>query len=501
MARRGARAALHRGSVAIAEDTFYRALLARDPRFDGTFFVGVSTTGIYCRPICPARTPRKDRCAFYRRAAEAERAGYRACFRCRPEVAPRAGEIASVDRTAALAARAANRIDEGALAGDSLEGLATELGVTSRHLRRVMDTELGVSPLAYAQTRRLALVKQLMTDARLTLSDVALSAGYRSIRRFNAEFRERFGCSPRESKLGARAPRSSEEIVLRLDHRTPYDWESWLDFLRARAVAEVEHVDASSYTRALAIGDHVGTVTIRRGRREGSLQAHVSLSLAPVLPILVSRIRALTDSDARPDLIASAFGKDPEARKMVRERPGLRVPGTLDPFEASLRAVLSQQVSVRAASTLGERLVRRFGRAVDLPDGSPVRRLFPNADALSKVPAAELREIGVPLARAKALLTVADAFRSGHVPLTSAVPVETQLRRLLALPGMGPFTASVIAMRALHWPDAFPSSDLLVLRATGARTGAAAEARTRHLAPFRATYVMHVWRRAAEGDA
>lgn len=487
--------------MVLAQDTCYRALLARDARFDGTFFVGVSTTGIYCRPICPARTPRKDRCAFFVRAAEAEHAGYRACFRCRPEVAPSAGVVASVDKTSALAMRAAQRIDEGALSGESLDVLAEELGVTSRHLRRVMDKELGVSPLAYAQTRRLALAKQLMTDARLKLSDVALSAGHQSIRRFNSEFRERFGCSPRESKLGARTPHSSDHIEVRLDHRPPYDWESWLEFLRVRAVPEVEHVDGSSYTRALAVGNVSGTVTIRKGSRKGSLQAQVSLSLAPVLPMLVSRIRALTDSDARPDLIAKVFAKDPEARTMLRERPGLRVPGTLDPFEAALRAVLAQQVSVRAARTLGERLVRRFGRTLGLPDASPVRRLFPDADALSKVPAEELREIGLPLARAKALLTIAEAFRSGHVPLTSSLSVETQIERLLALPGMGPFTARVIAMRALHWPDAFPSSDLLVLRATGTRTAAAAEARTRHLAPFRATYVMHVWRRAAEGDA
>ena len=406
-----------------------------------------------------------------------------------------------MDKTSALALRAAQRIDDGALTEDSLDALAAELGVTSRHLRRVMDKELGVSPLAYAQTRRLALAKQLMTDSRLKLSDVALSSGYRSIRRFNAEFRERFGCSPSESKLGTRAPRSSAEIELRLDHRPPYDWGSWLDFLRVRAVPGVEHVTADSYTRALALGDSSGTVTIRRGAREGSLTAQISLSLAPVLPVLVSRIRALTDSDARPDLIAQVFAKDPVARAMVRERPGLRVPGTLDPFEASLRAVLAQQVSVRAARTLGDRLVQRFGRTLPLPAGAPVSRVFPDADALSKIPAEELREIGIPLSRARTLVTMAEAFRSGHVPLTSAMDVETQVSRLLALKGMGPFTASVIAMRALHWPDAFPSSDLLVLRATGARTGALAEARTKHLAPFRATYVMHVWRRASEGDA
>jgi AraC family transcriptional regulator of adaptative response / DNA-3-methyladenine glycosylase II len=473
--------------------------MSRDPRFDGTFFVGVSTTGIYCRPICPARTPRKDRCTFFERAALAERQGYRACFRCRPELAPEGPRLSSVDAVSLLAARAARRIDEGALDDGSLDALAGELGVTSRHLRRAMDTKMGVSPLAYAQTRRLALAKQLLTDARLKLADVAFSSGYRSVRRFNAEFRERFGCTPSESTLGKREQRSQDHIDLRLDHLLPYDFDALLAFLRERAVPGVEHVDDLRYTRALALGGASGTVAVARSARPGSLQVMVSLSLARVLPLVVSRVRSLFDLDARPELIVKAFAQDAAARKMVRARPGLRVAGTLEPFEAAVRAVLAQQVSVRAARTLGGRLCDRFGRVLPLGPSSLVNRVFPDAAMLAKARAEDVREIGIPLARAQGMVALAQAVASGHVDLSGATPVEDVLARLLALRGMGPFTASVIAMRALHWPDAFPSSDLLVLRATGTRTAAQAEAKTRHLSPFRAYWVMHVWQRASEG--
>jgi AraC family transcriptional regulator of adaptative response / DNA-3-methyladenine glycosylase II len=484
--------------VALDEDACYRALLVRDARFDGAFFVGVRTTGVYCRPICPARTPRRDRCSFFERAALAEQAGYRACFRCRPEVAPRG--IASVDAASALAARAARRIDEGALDEGSLESLARELGVTSRHVRRAMDRELGVSPLAYARTRRLALAKQLMTDARLPLTDVAFGAGYRSVRRFNAEFRERFGCSPSASKLARRSRRGAPAIELRLDHRLPYDWPALLAFLGARAVPGVEHVDSASYTRALAVEGAAGVVRVQRADRPGSVVVRVSAPLARALPLVVCRVRALFDLDARPDLVDAALRRDASMRASLRAHPGLRVPGTLDPFEGAIRAVLAQQVSTRAARTLGGRLAERFGAAIAVEDGSPVHRVFPDARALAALRPEAVAAIGLPIARARTLVALADAVASGRVGLGSASPVAEQTERLLAIPGIGPFTASVIAMRALGWPDAFPANDLVVLRALGARTAAKAEAASQHLSPFRSYYVMHLWQRAAEGE-
>ena len=478
----------------LVADTCYRALLSRDRRFDGTFFVGVTTTGVYCRPICPARSPRRDRCEFFHHAAEAERAGFRACFRCRPELSP---GLASVDANARLASRATRRIDEGALDDAGLDSLATELGVTARHLRRAFQTELGVSPLEYAQTRRLALAKHLMTDAQLRLTDVAFSAGYRSIRRFNAEFRERFGCSPRESKLSSDRKREqgSDHISLRLDYRPPYDWDAILAFLRLRAVAGVELVDETSYTRALSLAGASGIVRIEKARHESSLLVTMSLSLSRVLPAVVSRTRALFDLDAQPDVIASVLEKDPIASTLIRKRPGLRVPGTLDPFEASLRAVLAQQVSVRAARTLGERVVNLFGR--DVVNGM---RVFPDAKSLAARRPEEIAKIGIPLARANALRELARAVASGGVDLSGASDAETVQARILELPGMGPFSANVIAMRALHWPDAFPSNDMFVLRALGVRTAPQADARTTHLRPFRAYYVMHLWQQVTDRE-
>lgn len=498
-ARRSGRMELagHRNGT-LAPDRCYRALLARDARFDGAFYVAVSTTGIYCRPICSARTPGRDRCRFYRTAAEAEQAGFRACFRCRPELSPGRAPLDAVPR---LAARAVARIEEGALNEGTLDDLAGQLGVSGRQLRRAVEAELGVPPVALAQTRRLALAKQLLQDTRLPLIDVALASGFGSVRRFNALFLARFGRPPSALRReGARQGGGTAEaaggpgLALRLDFREPYDWEGVLAFLGPRAIPGVERVDGATYARTVRVGDRTGLVEVRREGR--SLRAFVSLSLAPALMKVAARLRVQFDLDAEPRAIAAVLRRVPRLSRLVARRPGLRVPGAFDPFETTVRAVLGQQVSVRGASTLAGRLVARFGdpiEAADLAGARPATGLshtFPAAAALAAHPADELAAIGLPRARARALVAVAGAFARG-------VQSAEELRDL---PGMGPWTSSYVAMRAFRDPDAFPATDLGVRKALGGAAPAAAEARVERARPFRAYAALHLWSSLAEEE-
>ncbi len=472
----------------------YRALRARDGRFDGLFFVGVRTTGIYCRPICPARTPAVERCEFFERAAAAERAGYRACFRCRPELAPGSANVDSVSR---LARTAAAKIDEGYLNSHSLDELAAGLGVTARHVRRTLEREIGISPVELAQTRRLAVAKQLLHETRWPLGEVALAAGYSSLRRFNAQFLERFGCAPSTLRRGRQsASLNDEPLDLRLDYRPPLDWEGLLAFLAARAIPGVEAIEGDEYRRTLVIGDRTGWIAVRPER--GHLRARVALSLRPRLIEVVSRVRAAFDLDASPDAVARVLETEPLLATSVAARPGLRVPGSLCGFETAIRAVLGQQVSVVAARTLAQRLVERFGQTMDEPrDG--LTRFFPRPSELAAVSLDAIRAVGMPCTRAQTLLGVAKAAHDGGLDLTpSADPVTTRVT-LRAIPGVGPWTADYIAMRALRLPDAFPSSDLGVLRRLGLTNARDAERRAEAWRPWRAYAVLHLWQSTPTG--
>ena len=464
----------------------YRVLLARDPRFDGEFFVGVTTTGVYCRPVCPARTPGPRRCRFFRTAAQAEKEGFRACFRCRPEVAPGGAPLDALPR---LVRDAARRIDEGFLQEAPVADLARALGVSARHLQRATLAELGATPIELAQSRRLALAKQLLQDSRLPLSDVAFASGFRSVRRFNALFRARFGRAPgavRRSEGGG----LGRGIVLRLDARLPWDGAAVLAFLAGRAIPGVEQVAGTTYRRTARIGDATGWIEVEVTAR--GIVAQVSLGLRAALPAVVTRLRALFDLDARPAAIAAVLGRDRRLARGVSARPGLRVPGAFDGLEVAVRALLGQQVSVRAASTLAGRLVARFGEALETPHEG-LDRLFPTADALRGT--AEIAAIGLPRARAAALEALAATVAAG-MRLERGADAEQVIGDLVALPGIGPWTANYIAMRALGWPDAFPSGDLVLRRALGDCTAKDAERRAERWRPWRAYAVMHLWREA-----
>jgi AraC family transcriptional regulator of adaptative response / DNA-3-methyladenine glycosylase II len=472
-------------SLTLSDDARYAAMVARDRRFDGVFFVGVQTTGVYCRPICPARTPGRTRVEFFASPAQAERAGFRACFRCRPERAPGSAPTEAVDT---LVASAAQRIAEGALNERSLDDLASELGVSARHLRRATEAKLGVSPVELAQSQRLALAKQLVQDTQLSLTSIAFAAGFRSVRRFNAVFAARMGRSPSDVRRAAST--GGSELTLRLDYRPPYDWAHVLGFLRGRAIPGVEQVGADGYRRVVHIDGHVGEIGVRHV--DGALALAVAPALLPVLMPLVARVRRMFDLDAHPAAIASVLGRDRTLAPLVKKRPGLRVPGAIDPFEASVRALLGQQVSVAAATTLAGRFAAAFGAPV--AGGTPglVTR-FPTVSEVVAAGPDRIAKIGLPGRRAAAIHTFASALAAGDIVLDAACELETFVERLVALPGIGPWTAHYLAMRALHVPDAFPAADLGVQKALKRSGARAAEARAEAWRPFRAYAVMHLW--------
>ena len=471
-------------------DICYRALSAHDPRFDGRFFVGVSSTGIYCRPVCTVRMPRRENCRFFPSAAAAEVAGYRPCLRCRPELAP---GHASVDASERLARGAVDLIENGVFDDGGIEHLASRVGITSRHLRRIFEAEYGVSPVEYAQTQRLLLAKRLLTDTAMPVTEVALASGFASVRRFNALFRARYRMAPGRLRRVRGASALPAALAFELAFRPPYAWDAMLEFLGQRAIAGVETVTADAYARSVAIAHrgavHTGWIEVRRARRRPALAITVSPSLAHAVPAVLSRVKHAFDLACDPAQIAATLGD------LAAAHPGLRVPGAFDGFEIAVRAIVGQQVSVRGARTVLGRIALAFGESVAPGHGS-VAQLFPDAMRLAAASPAALARLGVTGARARAIVAMAVATAAGELVLQPASDVEAILARLLDLPGIGAWTAHYIAMRALHWPDAFLETDLVVRKALGGATPAQALVLAEAWRPWRAYAVMHLWRSA-----
>lgn len=471
-------------------DTCYRALTARDRRFDGVFFTGVTTTGIYCRPVCPARTPRKDRCRFFATAAAAEREGFRPCLRCRPELAP---GCAPMDACSRVAQAAASRIESGVLQDEGgLEVLAKELGVTSRHLRRIVRRELGVSPIELAQTHRLLLAKRLLTDSQLPIIQVAYASGFASVRRFNALFQSRYGFSPRRLRRPATRPLPDDRLRLTLAYRPPFAWPELLQFLAGRATSGVEWVDGDSYARTVALGKHRGWLRVAPVAGRDLLAVELTTTLAPVLPALLGKLRELLDLNARPDVIAAHLRTDARLRPLVKSRPGLRVPGAFDGFELAVRAILGQQVSVRAATTLMGRFAAAFGEPMETPF-IELARLSPTPEVVAGAKLEELTRLGVMARRGETILALARAVAEGRLDLRPGSDPEWIALKLQELPGVGPWTAQYIVMRGLHWPDAFPVGDLGLRRAWGASSGRELTDAAEAWHPWRAYAAMYLW--------
>jgi AraC family transcriptional regulator of adaptative response / DNA-3-methyladenine glycosylase II len=471
----------------------YEALVARDPRFDGVLYVGVTTTGVYCRPVCPARTPRRDRCQFFANAAAAENAGFRPCLRCRPELAPGNAVIDSANR---IASSAAQRIEAGALNEAGIDKLAAEFGVSSRQLRRVVKRELGVTPTELAQTQRLLLAKHLLTDSALPAIEIAFASGFSSVRQFNAIFRERYGLSPTALRRSQSSRTAGQALTVRLGFRPPMAWPLLLKFLADRAIPGVESVESNRYWRAIQIGQGNGRSRgwINVGLVEGAnaLRVELSLSLARHLPSLLARVKNLFDLDAHPQLIEARLGEDERLRETAPWHSGLRLPGAFDGFEMAMRAVLGQQISVAAARTIAGRITEAFAEPVETPNPR-LNRASVSAASLSQAGVADLTRLGLTGKRAECLIGLARAVAEGEVNLEPGVDAESTIERLKQLPGIGDWTAQYIAMRALRWPDAFPHSDLGLRKAMGETSSKRILEIAESWRPWRAYALMHLW--------
>lgn len=480
----------YNAGMTIDDDICYRALVARDTRFDGAFFVGVKTTGIYCRPVCTAKTPGRPRCRFFASAALAEQAGFRPCLRCRPELAP--GQ-APVDSVRTIARAAAARIEAGALSdGGSLEDLAASLRLSSRQLRRSVRKELGVSPVELAQTSRLLLAKRLIAETQLPMVQVAFAAGFESVRRFNALFRSHYRLTPSTLRRSSSNAVAADCLRLVLAYRPPLDWEAMLRFLAARAIPGIECVTGVAYHRTVRVGEHRGWLSVSPVADRNLLAVDLATALAPALPSILVRLRNLFDLDARPDVIAGQLALDPLLAPWVKQRPGLRVPGSFDPFELGMRAILGQQVTVRGASTLAGRFARRFGEAIETPLAC-LNRIAPTSDLLSTARSTTIAGLGVPSARAESLRNLARAVTRREIDLEPGIDPNAIVAKLMELPGIGRWTAEYIAMRALRWPDAFPVGDLGLVKASRLKSAKALEKAAERWRPWRAYAAMHLW--------
>jgi AraC family transcriptional regulator, regulatory protein of adaptative response / DNA-3-methyladenine glycosylase II len=485
-----------------SREVCYRALRSRDARFDGLIFVGVSSTGIYCRPICPARTAKEQNCRFFASAAAAQDAGFRPCLRCRPETAP---DLASWRGTSNSVSRALALIAEGALDGEGngVEKLADRLGLGERQLRRLFLQHLGASPISVAQTRRVLFAKQLIHETRMPMTEVAMAAGFSSLRRFNETFLNLFQRPPSALRRKSSAKTEEKNVTLRLRYRPPYDWNSMLGFLRARAIQGVEVVDEDRYLRSVEVDGAMGSIEVTHLPDRQSLAVSIRFPDVRLFPVIVARVRRLFDLGADIETIDDHLSGDPVLATLVAQRPGLRAPGGWDGFELAVRAVLGQQITVTAARRLAGQLVALHGRAVPQsflihPDLS---RTFPTAKRLAAAPAIGL---GMPVARLSALKAVAEAAVADPNLFRPFGSIDETIARLRTIRGIGEWTAQYIALRAIRETDAFPATDVGLLRSVASidgrkTTSANLLLRAESWRPWRAYAAQHLW--AADGSA
>jgi AraC family transcriptional regulator of adaptative response / DNA-3-methyladenine glycosylase II len=474
-------------------DACYRAIELRDARFDGRFFTAVRTTGVYCRPVCPARTPRSVNVTFFATAAAAQDAGYRPCLRCRPETAP---ELGAWRGTSSTVARALALIELGALDHHGVRGLAERLGMGERQLRRVFREQLGASPISIAQTRRMFLAVQLVHETHLPMTQVAFAAGFGSIRRFNESFRALFGRTPGEVRRKRARPVTvpADGVVgLLLRYRPPYDWPAMLEFLRRRAIPGMEYIVGDCYARTIQLNGLQGTLRVQPAAGN-ALQVWVRFPNLSALPAIIARIRRIFDLSADPISIGAHLSTDPLLAPLVTRRPGLRVPGAWDGFELAIRAVLGQQISVTAAVRLAARLVARHGEPMKTPDFG-LTHVFPQPQSLA---AANLACLGMPGSRAATICAVAAAVMNDPDIFGEIRELDEAVQRLRSIRGVGEWTAQYIALRQLREPDAFPAADIALMRAIanpdGRRPGAGELlARAERWRPWRAYAAQHLW--------
>ena len=477
------------------DDACYRALTTRDARFDGRLFVGVKTTGIYCRPVCPARTPKRENVRFYPTAAAAQSAGFRPCLRCRPETSP---DLAAWRGASNTVARALSLIEAGALDDSDVEGLADRLGVGERQLRRLFRKHLGASPIAVAQTRRVLLAKQLIHETRLPMAEVAMASGFGSVRRFNETFQQLYDRPPAALRRVGGADETAshgEAVRLTLPYKPPYDWDAMLAFLSLRAIPKIERVADGRYERSLCIGGVVGVVRVEPADKH-RIAVTMRFPKISALPAVIARVRRVFDLAADPVAIGEHLAKDPDLAALVAKRPGLRAPGAWDGFELAIRAILGQQITVVAARGLAAKLVSGYGQP--LPEtlaSEGVTHVFPTPQQLV---GADFAALGMPRSRAAALSAMTDAVAADPQIFGPKRTLEEAIAALKVLPGIGEWTAQYIAMRELREPDAFPAADIGLMRALADETGkrptpAELSARAEAWRPWRAYAALHLW--------
>ena len=463
-----------------------QARLSRDARFDGKFFIGVLTSGVYCRSICPAPTAKEKNVRYFPTAAAAAEAGFRPCLRCRPECSPGTPAWLGTSNTVS---RALRLIDESGLEDGGVEALADRLGVGARHLRRLFLQHLGATPSAVARTRRLHFAKKLIDETSLPMNQVALASGFGCVRRFNAGIRDVYHRTPMQIRRLARQKTVEPEnqYVFRLRFRPPYHWPGMLAFLAARATPGVEVVEAGVYRRSISLNGNRGYFEVSLDEGTHTLVARIQFGDPRALFFIVERIRAMFDVNADWSSLATALRSDRELRKRLETAPGMRVPGCWNGFELATRAVLGQQVTVKGATVLAGRIARAFGEPFS---AGSLTHTFPAPEVLGD---AELSSIGLPKARAATIRALARAVRDGQINFEGIIDIDQFLNRLCEIPGIGNWTAQYIAMRALREPDAFPSSDLGLLRALDLGTARELERRAEAWRPWRAYAAMYLW--------
>lgn len=478
-----------------SQDICERARQARDARFDGRFFVGVKTTGIYCRPICPVRMPKAQNVLFLATAAAASEAGFRPCLRCRPECAPGSpawhGSSSTVRRGLKL-------IGGGALEDRRVTQLATRLGVTDRHLRRLFQKHLGASPIAVAHTQRLHFAKRLLDETSLTMTQVAMAAGYGSVRRFNDHFRKTYQRTPRELRKRSRTVSEEDRsgLSLQLPYQKPLDWNAMLRFLSARATPGVEEVTDDRYARTITINGQPGLVEVHPAESDGFLVLTIHAVATDHLFEITQTARDALDLDAPVSEIAALLSRDKRLTTSIRRWPGIRVPGAWNGFELTVRAILGQQISVKAATTLAGRLVSRYGEPLGIrptASGSTLSHVFPTPVRLAK---ARMSHLGIIPSRIDTIRRLARATETGEIEFDPAQESEVFCQRLQAIHGIGKWTAQYVAMRVLKEPDAFLTTDLGLLKALEPNKKVTPQVLAKHAErwrPWRAYAAMHLW--------
>lgn len=476
---------------------FYAALKARDARFDGRFFVAVSSTGIYCRPICSAKIPKFENCSFHRTAAAAEQAGYRPCLLCRPELAP---GNAPIDACASLARRAAKLLEDHSGSDTTLEDLARRLGCTDRHMRRVFAAEFSVTPVQYLQTCRLLLAKNLLTDTDLPVVDVAMASGFGSLRRFNALFKSRYRLVPTALRRGKeKRTEPAAQIELTLGYRPPYRWDAMLAFLASRAIPGIEVIEGDTYARAVILAGpdgtpHCGWIRVGHHPQKRALKVEAAVSLLPVLSAVLARVRHLFDLGCDPQAVHEGLrGMNDLAPDL--QRLGTRLPGSFDPFEMAVRAVLGQQITVGAARTLAARIVSRYGTPVQTAVEG-LTHVFPSPErilALEGNIENNMGPLGIIRTRARTIRAIAQSLVAQDLDFGAGAEPGREVEKLLALPGIGPWTAQYIAMRAMAWSDAFLPTDYGIKKALAPRTAGQMLALAQAWRPWRSYAMINLW--------